>query len=273
MTAYAVDALGFCESKVGDCYFAGGCRCEVDCKCQDCSGLPVAATRVAGMWMPCINSSGFARWFREAGTIISFEEAIWTPFAIMVRGPCDGECGDGPIGHVMPTVGDGSHTCEAMGRAYGIRYGSVFNRRVARCGKVPGLIYGPKLPPKPPPPPRPVIRLEPDMIIQPFHVKSDGHTRVAIPKKWPDGRYRSARIFVRPDGSGLDCRGGSALVGDQRMNDFWRVWFPPTNRPDIPFNPKVDKVIAVCEWDADDGSVPGVFVQYSNGYGMPTRFK
>lgn len=80
---------------------------------------------------------------------ISIAEAKRIPGALLGHPPK----GSKP-GHVVHSVGDGKHTSEAMGRAYGVRQGNIDGRGFTWGGLVPGVTYGPEAPkPVPTPPP------------------------------------------------------------------------------------------------------------------------
>lgn len=78
---------------------------------------------------------------------ISIGEAARTPGALLGRGPKGGA-----PGHVVHSVGDGLHTSEAMGRAYGVRQGNIKGRGFTWAGTVKGITYG-DAPPRPIPTP------------------------------------------------------------------------------------------------------------------------
>lgn len=80
-------------------------------------------------------------WFTEAkkyGTVISWQDALDIPGAAVIRSPVPGK-----IGHVALCIGDGNHTLEARGKAYGV---DVFDKAKSRAWSIgcllPGVEYG-----------------------------------------------------------------------------------------------------------------------------------
>jgi len=94
----------------------------------DCSELVQWAAHQAGGYMPD-GSSAQKEYCRQHGTLISVEEALHTRGALLFKS-----------GHVAISLGDGEHTIEAMGRAYGVVQ-STDRGRFTSGGLIPGLEY------------------------------------------------------------------------------------------------------------------------------------
>jgi hypothetical protein len=83
----------------------------------DCSGLVQWAAGKVGLTFPKPVSSQLAQCTR-AGTLITVQQAIATPGALLIRGPNE---------HIVISLGNGN-TIEAMGKAYGVRIGGTKGR-------------------------------------------------------------------------------------------------------------------------------------------------
>ena len=80
-------------------------------------------------------------WYTDAkayGTVISWQDALQIQGAAIIRAPVAGK-----IGHVAFAMGDGKHTLEARGKAYGV---NVFDKAASRAWSIgcllPGVDYG-----------------------------------------------------------------------------------------------------------------------------------
>lgn len=144
------------------------------------------------------------RWCRDAGLLISVDEAIATPGALLFV--YDGTV----IGHVAISRGDG-FTVEARGRAWGTGSWPAAGRGWTHGALVPGLDYSPPAPPAPPELPQ-LPRRHPTMIELRI---VDDH---AYPIDGPEGGTRllfdGARVrWIRSgDALGLLARAGVPRV-------------------------------------------------------------
>jgi len=77
---------------------------------------------------------------RDNHTLISIDQAIHTPGALLFMGANSGYSGYGPSGHVAISLGNGS-TAEARGTAYGVGSWSAYNRPWTNACLVPGVTY------------------------------------------------------------------------------------------------------------------------------------
>lgn len=256
-------------------------RCGGSCHCLDCSGLQCRISNGLGLTRNlCTTSFVIAQMCWDAGLYLTEAQVrsddgpdVFYAFHGADGGRTDdGSRPNGASGHIVTVVRVrdanghtiGFYTIEAMGHAYGVVNGTFEGRGWTGFSRIPGVVSGPS-----PPPP---FRQENTMIVQKYHYRHDG-TAVAIPVRWPDNTWHVARVFVGADGKHLDLRGGASINGDQERTDTYRVWTPPTNDPNAPFDPKHDTIVAVALWSTGEpGSVPGIFVQYSNGHGRPVRF-
>ena len=100
----------------------------------DCSGFVqwVAAQCGVHVSKPVSN---IAQKARDAGATLSIERAAYTRGAIIWR-----QQGGGARDHIVISIGDGTHTIEAMGSAYGVVVGKIGNgRKWTGAGWVPGI--------------------------------------------------------------------------------------------------------------------------------------
>lgn len=140
----AADVLRSAESQLGMPYRVTSCRCSKGCFARDCSGEVVFSCNDNGMNVPCTSSFGLARWGRDAGTLISYEQAAVTPAALAIRNGFGSPNGpNGSNGHVVFCKGDGVSTVEAMGTAYGIVRGRLAGRGFETYMLIPGVDYTP----------------------------------------------------------------------------------------------------------------------------------
>lgn len=101
----------------------------------DCSGFVQDMASRLGVRFPKPVSAQAAR-VRSAGTTLSIERASYTAGAILWH-----ERGGGMNDHIVICIGDGEHTIEAMGSAYGVVVGKIKGRRTpwTGAGWVPGI--------------------------------------------------------------------------------------------------------------------------------------
>ncbi|MCU1588785.1 MAG: hypothetical protein JWP11_41 [Frankiales bacterium] len=105
-----------------------------DPQALDCSGLTTWAAARAGIKLPdgALNQQEFCA---SHGTGITVDKAFHIVGALVFR------VGLGGTDHVAISMGDGKHTIEAMGRAYGVVDGPISGRGWNSAGLVPGLSY------------------------------------------------------------------------------------------------------------------------------------
>lgn len=136
--------LDIAQTQLGLGYAITGCRCLPGCTCRDCSGEIVYSVNTAlpTLNYPCTSSWGIADTIRNAGLLITEQQAIWIPGAIGIEnawGTSNGPSGSN--GHVVFFDGNGLTTTEAMGRKYGIRHGMATGRNFNAWGLFPGFDY------------------------------------------------------------------------------------------------------------------------------------
>lgn len=205
----AVDALAAAETQLGKGYALYGCRCEEVCGKRDCSGLIYyGINHVSGTHL-CGSSFGLAQVGSQAGTLITEEEAIWTPAALGIR--C-GFCSPNAIGsngHVVYMKGDGRSTVEEGGHATGCYRGQATGRGFDTWMLYPGLDYSLR------------AKQETDMIIQ----RLDGKGKPKAGK--PAGR--KPVVGVSEDGLFVAEWNGASISGDLHKDGDpanLRRWYP-----------------------------------------------
>lgn len=213
-------ALAAAHQALGKPYRVSGCRCSFSCSAQDCSGLICAAVNQVGVVFPCTSSFAIAIVCRQRGTLISEEQAIWTPGAIGIRGPHGGEGPsngpNGTNGHIVFFEGDGKTTTEEMGRRYGCCHGQATGRGFVRWAHFPGLSSAV---------PVPARSKEHDVIVQTHHYNDDGS--INRPTSPPDTKV--ATISVAANGSCLEARFDASIDNDHKIDGnvtLLRTWVP-----------------------------------------------
>jgi hypothetical protein len=71
---------------------------------------------------------------RRKGTTITVAQAAYARGAVIWR-----QRGGGANDHIVISLGDGEHTIEAMGRAYGVVVGKIKGRDWTGAGTIPGI--------------------------------------------------------------------------------------------------------------------------------------
>jgi cell wall-associated NlpC family hydrolase len=99
----------------------------------DCSGFVMDMAHRVGVSISAPVSS-IAATCRRAGTEISVARAAYARGAVIWR-----QRGGGANDHIVISLGDGQHTIEAMGRAYGVRVGKIAGRDWTGAGTIPGI--------------------------------------------------------------------------------------------------------------------------------------
>lgn len=105
----------------------------------DCSGYVHWVCGRNGITIPQ-GSWNQALWCRDNGMLMSVQDAINTPGALLFAGDNNGYSGYGPSGHVGFSLGNGK-TAEARGSAYGVGSWSAYNRPWTNAGMIPGVTY------------------------------------------------------------------------------------------------------------------------------------
>jgi hypothetical protein len=163
-----------CRTQLGVPYCAYGCRCEVGCRCHDCSGLPCFACNLLGLPHICTSSFGFAALGRQMHLEISREVALHTPGSVAIRNPFGSSNANGSNGHIVVMVGDGTDaTIEERGTAYGCVEYHESGRGFSFYMRLPNVNYVAPAPPSP--------KVEPMLILDknPKHVSHPARTRSA----------------------------------------------------------------------------------------------
>jgi cell wall-associated NlpC family hydrolase len=101
----------------------------------DCAGFTYWCAKQVGVNFPNPVAAQAAR-CRAAGTTITVAQAAYTRGAVIWH-----EYGGGPNDHIVISLGDGQHTIEAMGTAYGVVVGKIQGRSKpwTGAGYVPGI--------------------------------------------------------------------------------------------------------------------------------------
>jgi hypothetical protein len=120
-------------------------------KSFDCSGYTRWVFGRNGVYLPA-GSWNQAKHGRNSGTLISIDQAIRTPGALLFMGPNNGYSGYGPSGHVAISLGNG-YTAEARGSAHGVGSWNARGRAWTNACLVPGVTYN-----SPPPNPNAIFK-------------------------------------------------------------------------------------------------------------------
>jgi hypothetical protein len=108
-------------------------------KSFDCSGYTRWVFGRNGVYLPA-GSWNQAIHGRNSGTLISIDQAIRTPGALLFMGPNNGYSGYGPSGHVAISLGNG-YTAEARGSAHGVGSWNARGMSWTNACLVPGVTY------------------------------------------------------------------------------------------------------------------------------------
>jgi cell wall-associated NlpC family hydrolase len=113
---------------------------DPDPKSFDCSELTLWAAARAGVKIPDGATAQYL-YIRDHGATMSVQQALHTPGALLFHfGHEPRDLGDIPAdGHVAISLGDGEHTIEARGHAYGT---NVFDNAGGRSFNFAGMIPG-----------------------------------------------------------------------------------------------------------------------------------
>lgn len=220
----ATSFLAEANRQFGKPYRVTGCRCSDQCPEQDCSGLVCGAAAVFIPLFVCTSSFGLAQLCRNAGTLISEEQAIWTPGAIGIENAWGSPNGpNGTNGHVVIFEGDGKTTIEEMGTHYGCCHGPATGRNFNAWAEVPGFDYAPQ---------PASTGDEMQTFICPNKPMKNGHTPRA-------DFYPAGNTPLFPHGA-LLMHDGASIAGDQKTSDPnvrlllpgpGRSWLACTERP------------------------------------------
>lgn len=101
------------------------------------------------------------------------------------------------------------------------------------------------------------------MIVQTNHYNPDGSAR-PIPFKDANGNFVLATIIPALDGKSLELDKGASLRGDSAVDADHRKY--------VPDDLGGAKIVAICEWEPQDGTTPGGILRYSDGRRRPVRF-
>jgi len=110
-------------------------------KSFDCEGLVKWAAAHVGVSMPSGATAQYV-YIRDHGGTMSVQQALHTPGALLFHFSHEPRnAGDVPAdGHVAISVGDGVHTMEARGRAYGVNeFANAGGRSFNYAGMIPGM--------------------------------------------------------------------------------------------------------------------------------------
>jgi cell wall-associated NlpC family hydrolase len=114
---------------------------DPDPKSFDCSELTLWAAARAGVKIPDGATAQYL-YIRDHGGTMSVQQALHTPGALLFHfGHEPKDLGDIPAdGHVAISLGDGVHTIEARGHAYGTNvFDNAGNRSFNFAGMIPGM--------------------------------------------------------------------------------------------------------------------------------------
>lgn len=131
----ALDFVTVCLRQTGDAYVWGAGRDINDPNPDsfDCSGLVYWGCAQVGVTIGSWSGAQYEDCAR-AGTLISIEEAARTRGALLFEGYHGAD-------HVVVSLGDGQHTIEARGTAYGVVKGPIAGRPWSAAGRIPGMRY------------------------------------------------------------------------------------------------------------------------------------
>jgi cell wall-associated NlpC family hydrolase len=99
----------------------------------DCSGFVMDMAHRVGVSISA-PVSNIAATCRRKGTTITVAQAAYARGAVIWR-----QRGGGANDHIVISLGDGEHTIEAMGRAYGVVVGKIKGRDWTGAGTIPGI--------------------------------------------------------------------------------------------------------------------------------------
>jgi cell wall-associated NlpC family hydrolase len=118
---------------------ASAAATDADPKAFDCSEFTKWAAARVGVALPEVASTQYI-YLRDQGATIPVDQALRTPGALLFHFPHEPrDANDDPsAGHVAISVGDGVHTIEAKGRAYGTGVFEAGNR-FQYAGIIPGM--------------------------------------------------------------------------------------------------------------------------------------
>lgn len=138
----ASDFLAAANAQLGKAYSATiSCRCSNQCPKQDCSGLVCGSYNAVSGASLCTSSFGLAQMGKNAGLLISEDEAINTPGALGIENPWGTPTTNGANGHVVIFEGDGKTTIEEYDTAEGCIHGTATGRGFGAWMRMPGLDY------------------------------------------------------------------------------------------------------------------------------------
>lgn len=129
-----LDFVTECLRQVGRKYTWGG---EDPKGGFDCSGLIEWAAQQFGVALPRTAGQQFAA-VQKAGLTMTVAQAFKTRGAVLFR---SSGAVSGLGEHIVISLGDGKHTVEARGTAYGVVEGPITGRTWSGAGKLPGFTY------------------------------------------------------------------------------------------------------------------------------------
>lgn len=134
-TKSALDFVTFCLQQIGDTYVWGAGRNTNDPNPDsfDCSGLVYWAANKVGVHTGTVSGTQYEDCAAH-GRLISIEKAAFTRGALLFEGYHGAT-------HVAVSLGDGQHTIEARGRAYGVNKQPIQGRPWSGAGLIPGMRY------------------------------------------------------------------------------------------------------------------------------------
>lgn len=144
------EAMAFGHTKVGIWHYCtdGATRFGQTNTCADCSGFVSRCLWEGGMAHGAFpeSSGDMARWFVSNPTRRLDPQAAKRIYgAVLVYGGFV----NGPHGHVVFSMGDGTHTLESSGSGAGVNHGNI-NRLVWSHAGLAPISYAPPAPPPPP---------------------------------------------------------------------------------------------------------------------------
>lgn len=159
MVITGVELRDACCTFAGERYDQGPGRTSTVSGYKDCSGLPVAGfAKLGRLGIPTVSSTQ-ARYCHDNGGLISIDQALRTPGALLSRGANLGMEGYGNDGHSAESMGDGVNVIEARGHAYGVLIDSALGRHWDAGYLWPDVDYGTHPTPHPHPIPHQARRL------------------------------------------------------------------------------------------------------------------
>lgn len=200
--ATGIELRDIAVSKRGYHYRVGPTRCTGQDGYYDCSGLVTYAGRTLGLNPPTVSWLQ-ARWCRDMGTLISLNDALITPGALLFRGANHAYDGFASGGHVAISMGNGHDVIEARGHAYGVLVDGAVGRQWDNAGHMPGVTY---VYPSPE-----VIKVHPDFPEVPI---------VSV-CTFQHPRYGTCAAGVTPLGA-VYCNPSSAWTGGANGHDYFK---------------------------------------------------